>query len=76
MSHAIEVGDTVAYSDRFLDRQHVCPSNLLSARGKVKVFHRLDNGVILADIEWNNRSLPKRVNAKNLTKITDDANGD
>jgi len=68
MSHAIEVGDTVAYSDRFLDRQHVCSSNLPSARGKVKVFHRLDNGVILADIEWDKHGLPKRVNIKNLTR--------
>jgi len=68
MSHEIEVGDTVAYSSTFVDRQHLCPSDLPSARGKVKVLRRLDTGVILADIEWNKPGLPKRVNVKNLTK--------
>lgn len=68
MSHEIEVGDTVAYSDTFLDRQHLCPSHLRSACGVVKVLHRLDNGVMLADVEWNNRSLPKRVKTKSLAK--------
>lgn len=68
MSHAIEVGDTVAYSDTFLDRQNLCPSDMPSAQGKVTVLHRLDSGVILADIAWNKPGLPKRVNVKNLTK--------
>jgi hypothetical protein len=68
MSHEIRVGDTVAYTDNFVDRQHLCPSDLRSARGKVMAFHRLDSGVILADIEWAVHGLPKRVNIKNLTR--------
>jgi hypothetical protein len=76
MSHQFKVGDTVAYSDHFLNRQHLCPSDLRSAHGKVMAFHRLDSGVILADIEWNNRSLPKRVNVKNLIKINAAAFGE
>jgi hypothetical protein len=39
-----------------------------SAQGKVKAVHRLDKGIILADIEWNQPGLPKRVDVKNLTK--------
>ena len=68
MSCKIEVGDTVAYSDTFIKRQNRYPTDMPSAQGKVKVLHRLDNGVILADIAWNKSGLPKRVNVKNLTK--------
>jgi hypothetical protein len=46
-----------------------------SAQGKVKVLHRLDTGVILADIAWNKPGLPKRVNVKNLTKTQAAASG-
>jgi hypothetical protein len=67
-SHTIQVDDTVAYSDAFLNRQNRYPSDMPSAQGKVKILHRLDNGIILADIEWNKPGLPKRVNVKNLTK--------
>ena len=62
----IQVGDTVAYSDGFLDRQHLCPGYLPSARGKVTALRCLDNGVILADVQWDRPGLPKRVNVKNL----------
>ena len=72
MSHDIQVGDTVAYSVSFIGRQHVCPSDLPFARGKVKALHRLDSGVILADIEWDIRGMPKRVNIKNVTKAKAD----
>ena len=72
MSHEIQVGDTVAYSSTFVDRQHLCPSDLPSARGKVKILRRLDSGVILADIEWDVHGLPKRVNIKNLTNAKSD----
>jgi hypothetical protein len=68
MSHEIRVGDTVAYTDSFVDRQHLCPSDLRSARGKVTALRRLDSGVILADIQWDVHGLPKRVNIKNLTR--------
>ncbi len=72
MSHEIQVGDTVAYTVSFVDRQHLCLSDLPSARGKVKALRRLDSGIILADIEWDIHGLPKRVNIKNLTKAKAD----
>ena len=68
MSHRIIVGDSVDYSDSFLNRQNQYPSNMPSAQGKVKALHYLDKGIVLADIEWNKPGLPKRVNAKNLTR--------
>jgi hypothetical protein len=74
-AHKIRIGvlqvtiwRTAAYTDNFVDRQHRCPSDLRSARGKVMAFYRLDSGVILADIEWDKHGLPKRVNIKNLTR--------
>jgi hypothetical protein len=48
----IDAADTLA----------TCPS----AQGKVKALHRLDSGIILADIAWNKPGLPMRVNVKNL----------
>jgi hypothetical protein len=71
--HGIQVGDTIAYTSSFLDRQHVDVVSAASAMGKVKALHRLESGIIFADIEWNKRGLPKRVNIKNITKIKDAA---
>jgi hypothetical protein len=68
MPQPIIVGDTVAYSERFLNRQNHYPSDMPSALGTVKAIHRLNSGVILADIEWDKPALPKRVNVKHLTK--------
>jgi hypothetical protein len=73
VAHRIQVGDSVAYSQTFLDRQNRTPANMPSAQGKVKALHRLQSGIILADIEWNKPGLPKRVNIKNLTKTEADA---
>jgi hypothetical protein len=74
-SPRIQVGDTVAYSQGFLDRQNRYPTNMPTAQGKVKALHHIESGMILADIEWNKRDLPKRVNIKNLTKTEDAAFG-
>ena len=68
MPQPIIVGDNVAYSERFLDRQNHYPSNMPLAQGEVTAIHRLDKGVILADIEWDKPGLPKRVNVKHLTR--------
>ena len=72
-SSRIAVGDSVAYTDSFLDRNSRYPSDMPSAQGKVKALHYLASGMILADIEWNKTGLPKRVNVKNLAakKATD-----
>jgi hypothetical protein len=72
--HGIQVGDTVAYTHKFLDRNSRYPNDLPSANGTVKALHRLDNGIVLADIDWNRSGLPKRVNVKNLAARN--ANGD
>lgn len=71
MHTQLAVGDTVAYTDSFLDRQSRHHCNMGSAQGKVMALHRLRTGIILADIDWNKPALPKRVNAKYLiTKKT------
>ena len=68
MAPKIQVGDIVAYSQNFLDRQNQTVNNMQSAQGKVIALHRLHTGIILADIEWNMPNLPKRVNIKNLVR--------
>lgn len=76
LSPRIAVGDSVAYTDSLLDRHSRYPSDMPSAQGKVKALHRLDSGIILADIEWDKPGLPKRVNVKNLTTKTATALGE
>jgi hypothetical protein len=76
MSHQINVGDTVAYSERFLDRHSHYFSAMPSAQGTVNALHCLDGGIILADIEWNKPGLPKRVNVNNLTRAQAPPSGD
>ena len=65
----IQAGDTVAYTQAFLDRNSRYPNGLAAAQGTVKALYRLDNGTVLADIDWNNPGLPKRVNIKNLCRL-------
>ena len=65
----IQVGGTVAYNQEFLDRNNRYPNDLPTAQGKVKALHRLDNGIVLADIDWSTPGLPKRVNVKNLCRL-------
>ncbi len=68
MSQPIAVGDNVAYTESFLDRNSPFNSNMPSALGKVKALHLLDR-ITLADIEWNHAGLPKRVNVKYLAIV-------
>jgi hypothetical protein len=72
----IQVGGTVAYTQAFLDRNSRYPNGLAAAQGRVKALHRLDNGSVLADIDWNNPGLPKRVSVKNLAPRHATASGD
>jgi hypothetical protein len=69
MPHGITIGDTIAYTSSFLDRQNVGVASAVSAQGKVVALHRLESGILLADIEWDKRGLPKRVNVKNLIRV-------
>ena len=75
MPHGIKIGDTITYTNSFLDRQSRYCTDMLSAQGNVMALHQLESGMILADIEWNKRGLPKRVNIKYLTKTKDAAFG-
>lgn len=72
----IQVGDTVAYSQAYLDRNSRYPNGLAAAEGTVKALHRLESGTVLADIDWNKPGLPKRVNVKNLAPRHATASGD
>ena len=71
----IQVGDAVAYTQAFLDRNSRYPNGFAAAEGTVKALHRLDNGTVLADIDWNKPGLPKRVNIKNLAARNATASG-
>ncbi|HVX10267.1 MAG TPA: hypothetical protein VHC22_03645 [Pirellulales bacterium] len=68
MPYRINIGDMIAYTDTFLDRQSRYHPDMLSAQGKVTALHHLNSGQILADIEWDKPGLPKRVNIKFLIK--------
>jgi hypothetical protein len=68
IARRIQVGDTVAYTHAFLDRQHVGAAVAMSAQGKVIALHRLESGILLAEIAWDTPGLPKRVNIKHLTR--------
>jgi len=76
MPNRIQVGDTVAYSQSFLDRHNRYLTNLPTAQGKVTALHHIKSGITPADIGWNKRGLPRRVNIKNLTKTKDAAFGE
>lgn len=68
MPHPINIGDTVAYTKDYLDRQSRFHPDMRSAQGKVTALQKLNTGETLADIEWDKPYLPKRVNIKNLIK--------
>jgi hypothetical protein len=70
-----QIGETVAYNENFLDRHDRSAMNMRGARGKVMALHRLDNGNILADIEWDTPRLPKRINVKNLVGVATSTGG-
>jgi hypothetical protein len=76
MPHRIKIGDTIAYTNTFLDRHSRFQTDMLSAQGKVSALHYLKTGVILADIDWNKPGLPRRVNVKNLTRTKAPALGE
>lgn len=65
---AIQVGDTVAYTDTFIERHGPHLKDAQSAQGQVTALHNLESGATLADIEWSKPGLPKRVNVKKLIK--------
>ncbi len=69
--HRIAAGDTVAYTQAFLDRHSQYPHEMASARGKVTALRSLPNGTIVADVHWDRPALPKRVIVTNISPIQD-----
>ncbi len=68
---AVQVGDTVAYSKRFLQSTGQNTGDAPQARGKVAGLTTLGSSV-LAEIEWNDGAdLPGKVNVKNLSQVKD-----
>jgi hypothetical protein len=68
-SPLIQRGDTVAYNRSFLNRQTLQRDKLMSATGKVPALHRIAEGVLLADVDWDAPGLSKRVYVKDLVKV-------
>ncbi len=68
-SQVIQAGDAVAYNQSYLDRQSLRGRNLISARGRVTALHRIADGIVLADVEWDTAGLSKRVYVKDLAKV-------
>jgi hypothetical protein len=64
----IRVGDTIAYSKRFLQSIGCHLGDMASARGRVVAIEALDEA-ILARIDWNTPGFPDRVNVKNLSLV-------
>jgi hypothetical protein len=69
LSPLIQRGDTVAYNRNYLDRQTLQRDKLVFARGKVTALHRIAQGVLLADVDWDTPGLSKRVYARDLVKV-------
>jgi hypothetical protein len=67
-TQAISVGDTVAYSRRFLRSISAFTGEMPRARGRVVAISQLGKDVTLAAVEWNTPELPGRVNVKNLVR--------
>jgi len=65
----IQVGDTVGYSKRFLERTGELTGELSSARGEVKALLPQGNNKTLAVVDWQTPGLPRRVNVKILSTI-------
>jgi hypothetical protein len=66
----IKVGDTVAYSKRFLQSIACYTGDMPRGRGKVTALVPV-GPVTLAQIEWDLPDLPERVNVKNLCRANE-----
>lgn len=66
---AIQVGDTVAYSRKFLQSTGQYTGDIPHARGTVTALIPLGKDVTLAEIDWKNPEIPTRVHVANLTTV-------
>jgi len=64
----IHVGDTIAYSKRFLQSIGCHVGDMASARGHVTAIESAGE-VVLARIDWDTPGLPDRINVKNLSLV-------
>jgi hypothetical protein len=71
MPHEITIGDTVAYTRSCLDRHRLHTTGIELGKGIVAAVYHLDSNTILADILWTNPAIPRCVNIRKLTRITD-----
>jgi len=67
-SQPIRVGDTVVFTQSFIDGLSSLNSSVALASGKVAALHRVAEGVVMADIEWKSPGLSKRLDVKNLVR--------
>lgn len=67
-SSPIHVGDTVAYSKRFLQSIGCHIGDMAAGRGEVTAIEPVGD-LILARIEWDTPGLPDRINVKNLSLV-------
>lgn len=72
-SQAIQVGDRVCYSKRFLQSTGQYSGDVPQARGTVTALTPVGSN-ILADIDWNDPEIPSRVNVANLSRVTKKGN--
>lgn len=68
--HSIQPGCTVAYSAAFLRSIGCFSGDMPQARGKVSDLRKMGE-TTLAEVEWDIEGMPKRVNVKNLVRVTD-----
>jgi hypothetical protein len=64
----INVGDTVRYSQTWLQSTSTFTGDLPRAKGKVTAIKDL-GGLQIATIDWGNPDIPERVNVANLSKV-------
>jgi hypothetical protein len=70
MRNPLAIGDRVAYSVVFLRAIGCTTGNLPFARGVITGFKDLGS-TRLAEIDWNDASIPQRVNVVNLVRVKD-----
>lgn len=66
----VQVGDSVAYSARFLRNIGCHTGDMPQARGTVTGLERMGE-ITLAVIDWGEWDMPEKVNVKNLSRVTE-----
>ena len=68
----IQVDDKVCYSRSWLRSIGQFTGDLPFTRGRVTRLHEVSRGqLVLASVDWDKPDIPKTVNVRNLSKVTD-----